>query len=304
MRFISRRTFIGGSVASLAALHHVDALAAALDAPDLVDVSGSDPKAMVKKALEGLGGIGKFVKKGDYVVLKPNAGFANPPEWATTTHPDVVAAVAQACLDAQAKQVVIVEYPLAKPEKVFARCGLNAVLAALPQLKVKAVTDPADFQKVDVKGATVLKQVEVAKAVLSADVFINIPQAKQHSAGGVSFGLKNHMGLIWDRKAFHTMYDLHEAVADLGRVLKPQLTILDATRALLSNGPAGPGDTVTPGRIVAGRNVVSVDAYGLTLARFNSKQMTPADAKHILLAGKAGLGEIDLSKLNVKKLTA
>jgi uncharacterized protein (DUF362 family) len=302
MRFINRRTFLGGSVAAVATLRHSDARAA--ESLDLVDVSGSDPKAMVKKALEGLGGIAKFVKKGDYVVLKPNAGFANPPDWATTTHPDVVAAVAQACLDAKAKQVVIVEYPLAKAEKCFARCGLNDALASMPQVKIKAVLDPSDFQKVDIKGGTVLKQVEVAKAVLSADVLINIPQAKQHNAGGVSFGMKNHMGIIWDRKSFHTAFDLHEGVADLARVIKPQLTILDATRALLSNGPAGPGDTVTPGRIVAGRNVVSVDAYGLTLARFNSKQMTPADARHILLAGKAGLGEIDLSKLKVKKLAA
>ncbi len=302
MRFIGRRDFLGGSAAAVAALGASEARAS--ESLDLVDVSGTDPKAMVKKALEGLGGIGKFVKQGDCVVLKPNAGFANPPAWATTTHPEVVAAVAEACLAAKAKQVVIVEHPLAKAERCFARCGLNDALASLPQVKLMAILDPEDFQRVDVKGGTALKQVEVAKAVLSADVFINLPQAKQHNAGGVSFGMKNHMGVIWDRKPFHTSFDLHQGVADLARVLKPQLTLLDATRALLSNGPAGPGDTATPGRIVAGRNVVSVDAYGLTLARFNAKHMTPADAKHILLAGRAGLGEIDLSKLRVKKLTA
>jgi uncharacterized protein (DUF362 family) len=98
--------------------------------------------------------------------------------------------------------------------------------------------------------------------------------------------------------------ELHQAVADLGRVIVPHLTILDATRALLTNGPAGPGDTATPGRIIAGRKVTSVDAYGLTVAKFNSKNMTPADARHIEFAGKAGLGEIDIAKMKVKKVNA
>ena len=154
------------------------------------------------------------------------------------------------------------------------------------------------------KGGVVLKSVDVAKAILSADVFINVPAAKAHYQAGVSFGLKNHMGLIYDRQAFHTAMELHQAVADLGRVIKPQLTILDATRALLTNGPAGPGDTATPGRLVAGRNVVCVDAYGLTVAKFNNKNMTPADARHIEFAGKAGLGETDVGRMKIKKVSA
>jgi len=155
-----------------------------------------------------------------------------------------------------------------------------------------------------VKGGVTLKSVEVAKAILSADVFINVPAAKAHYQAGVSFGLKNHMGLILDRQAFHTAMELHQAVADLGRVIVPHLTILDATRALLTNGPAGPGDTSTPGRMVAGRRVTSVDAYGLTVAKFNNKSMTPADARHIEFASKAGLGEIDVAKMKVKKVNA
>ncbi|MBI5548209.1 MAG: DUF362 domain-containing protein [Deltaproteobacteria bacterium] len=304
MRF-SRRTFIGGSLAFAAAAHHAETFAAAAPGPDLVEVAGTDPAKMVSAAIDALGGIGKFVRPGDYVVLKPNAGFANPAAWGTTTNPDVVVAVAKLCLDAKAKQVLIVEYPQAKGEKCLERCGLNAALAAVPQVKVKVLSATgADFQKVEVKQGVALKSVEVAKALLSADVFINIPVAKHHFQSGVSFGLKNHMGLIQDRQAFHTMLDLHQAIADLGRVVKPHLTLLDATRALLTNGPAGPGETVTLDKIVAGRAVASVDAYGLTLARFNQKQMTPADAPHIQLAAKAGLGTIELEKLSIKKLTA
>jgi uncharacterized protein (DUF362 family) len=98
--------------------------------------------------------------------------------------------------------------------------------------------------------------------------------------------------------------ELHQAVADLGRVIVPHLTILDATRALLTNGPAGPGDTRRRGAWWPGRRVTSVDAYGLTVAKFNNKTMTPADARHIEFAGKAGLGEIDVAKMKVKKVNA
>ena len=299
---INRRDFIAGSLAAAVALNHSELLAA--EATDLVEVTGTDVAAMVAAALKELGGIGKFVKKGDYVVLKPNAGFANPAEWGTTTHPDVVVAVARLCLEAKAKQVLVVEFPSAKGDKCLERCGLTAALASVPQVKVKVLSSPEDFQKVEIPKGVSLKSAEVAKALLSADVFINLAQAKAHNATGVSFGLKNHMGLIWDRNAFHTLLDLNQAVADLGTVVKPHLTFIDATRALLTNGPAGPGETATPGKIVAGRSIASVDAYGLTLARFNQKQMTLADAPHIALAGQAGLGETDLGKLKIKKVNA
>jgi uncharacterized protein (DUF362 family) len=135
-------------------------------------------------------------------------------------------------------------------------------------------------------------------------VFINVAAAKAHYQTGVSLALKNHMGLVYDRQIFHTALDLHQAIADLGLIIKPNLTIIDGTRALLTNGPAGPGDTAQPGRMVAGRRIASVDAYGLTLAKFNNKNMTPADVRHIELAGKAGLGEVDIAKLKVKKVSA
>lgn len=301
MKLISRRTFVGGSLVAAATLRYGRALA--VGEPDLVDVSGSDPAKMVAAALAALGGMAKFVNKGDFVVIKPNAAFANPPAWGTTTHPATVVVVAKACLEAKAKEVLILEFPQAKGEKCLERCGLTAALAAVPGVKVKLL-GPGDFQKVEVKGGVTLKSVEVAKQLLSADVFINVPAAKAHFQAGVSFGLKNHMGLIWDRQAFHTAMELHQAVADLGRVIKPTLTILDATRALLTNGPAGPGDTAEPGRMVAGRKVASVDAYGLTLAKFNSRIMTPANARHIEFAGKAGLGEVDVARMKVKKVAA
>jgi uncharacterized protein (DUF362 family) len=302
MTGISRRGFVGGSIATMAALQYRHVIAG--NEPDIIDVSGTDCAKMVTAGLAALGGMGRFVKKGDFVVIKPNAAFANPAAWGSTTHPDTVVAIAKACLEAKAKEVLILEFPQGKGEKCLERCGLKAAMAQVPQAKIKLLSEAADFRKVTVKGGIALKSVEVAKAILSADVFINVPAAKSHFQAGVSFGLKNHMGLIFDRQIFHTGLDLHQAVADLGRVIVPQLTILDATRALLTNGPAGPGDTVTPGRIIVGSKVTAVDAYGLTVAKFNNRNLTPGDVRHIELAGKAGLGVIDVAKMKVKKVSA
>jgi hypothetical protein len=193
---LTRRTFLGASVAAVAGLKHGDALAAAApSSPDLVEVGGTDVPAMVKAAVDALGGIGKFVRAGDYVVLKPNAGFANPAAWGSTTNPDVVVAVAKMCLDAKAKQVLVVEFPQAKGEKCLERCGLTAALAAVPAVKVKVLTGAAsEYQKTEIKDAVALKSVELSKAFLSADVFINLPVAKHHFQAGVSLGLKNFMG--------------------------------------------------------------------------------------------------------------
>jgi uncharacterized protein (DUF362 family) len=306
MKLFDRRFFLQSTTASTLALTlaPVRRVFAASKKADVVDVQGSDPAKMVAAALAALGGIKKFVRKGDVVVIKPNAAFANPADWGCTTHPETVVAVARACLDAGARSVTVVEFPQAKADKCFKRCGLEAALKAVPEVKVVLLKEQNDFSKLKVKGGVALKEVEVAKAVLSADVLINIPAAKAHSETGVSLGLKNAMGLIWDRKSFHTMFDLHQGIADLGRVVKPQLTIVDATRALLTNGPAGPGETSTPGRIIAGTNVASVDAYALGVARFNQRDMSVADVRHIQLAGKAGLGETNVARLKISKVKA
>jgi uncharacterized protein (DUF362 family) len=179
---------------------------------------------------------------------------------------------------------------------------LKAALAALPDVRIQVLSGAGDFQKKDVPKGVSLKSVEIAKVVLSADVVINIPAGKAHGQTGVSFGLKNNMGLILDRQAFHTQLDIQQAIADLGTVIPAHLTILDGTRILLTNGPSGPGETATPGRIIVGKAIASVDAYGLGLGRFNGKNMTPADAKHIEYAGKLGLGQTDVTKLKVKKI--
>ena len=302
MKTISRRSFIGGSIVAVAAVKY-SSPAFAADGVDIVDVTGKDPfdrKKMVGDALDALGGIGKFVKKGDFVILKANAGFANPIDWGTTTHPDTVAAIAEACVNAKAKRVLLIENPQGKGMLCLERCGVKAVLEKL-KVEIKLL-GPDDFQKVDVKKGVALKSVDVSKDALSADVIINIPTAKVHNETMVSLALKNNMGLIKDRQEFHQRLDIHQAIADLATVIPTHLIILDGTRALLTNGPAGPGETSTPGRLIAGTKIASVDSYAVEIARFGGKNLKGAGVKHIQLAGGPKLGQIDTSKLKVKKI--
>jgi rare lipoprotein A len=118
----------------------------------------------------------------------------------------------------------------------------------------------------------VLDKVEIMKEVLDSQVLISIPVAKSHSTTGVSMGIKGLMGLIWDRGSFHGRYNINQALADLATVLRPHLTVLDATRALTTGGPGGPGDVVRPNLVVAGIDPVAVDSYGVTVASWYGQQ--------------------------------
>lgn len=267
---------------------------------DLVVVSG-DPAAATRKALEALGGIGRFVNKGQRVVLKPNMSFATPPERGSTTHPLVVATVAQACMDAGAERVVVLDYPLYKTELCLRRSGIPDACKSIRGVYVLGLDERKFFREVKVPQGKVLDRVEVMKEVLDSHVLINLPQAKSHSTTGVSLGIKGLMGLIWDRWSFHARYNINQALADLATVIKPQLTLLDATRALVSGGPGGPGDVVRPNLIIAGVDPLAVDSYGVTVVPWYGQEFKGRQVEHLLVAHQRGVGRIDLEHLRILK---
>jgi uncharacterized protein (DUF362 family) len=299
--WITRRDFLKGASAGLVlSLAGRPASLEAKDEPDLVVVSG-DPATATRAALEAMGGISRFVQKGKRVVLKPNMSFSNPPEWGSTTHPLVVATVAQACIDAGAQRVVVLDNPLRPAELCLKRSGIQEACKSIKGVYVLALEDRKFFREIKVPQGKVFDRVEVFKEVLDSDVLINLPQAKTHSATGVSLGIKGLMGLIWDRFSFHSKYNINQALADLATVIKPQLTILDATRALVSGGPGGPGDVQKPNLIVAGIDPVAVDSYGVTVAPWYGQNFKGRQVEHLLAAHQRGLGKIDLDQLKIFK---
>lgn len=270
------------------------------DTADLAVIEGPAAPA-VEKSLEILGGIKRFVKPGDKVVLKPNLGFPTSPDGATTTSPEVVRKVAALCSGAGAGQVLILDYPVRQHEMCLELSGIRSACRDIPKTHTAAITDEKFFREIEVPRGKSLKKVKVARQVLEANVFINLPIAKSHGSAGVTFSMKNLMGIIWDRRAFHWKHDLDQAIADLSTVVRPHLIILDATRVLTDGGPGGPGTIVTPGKIVAGTNPVMVDAFAVGVAKWYGKDFAPRQVKHILKAHELGIGEMDLGNLRIKR---
>jgi uncharacterized protein (DUF362 family) len=271
--------------------------------PDLVAITG-EPGAAARKAVEALGGMSRFVRKGNRVVLKPNMSFASGPDRASNTHPALVFAIAQMCLEAGAEQVMVVDNPLQSAELCLRRAGVADACKSLKNVYVQMFTDHKFYREVKVPQGKVLDRVEVLKEVLDSDVLICLPQAKSHSNTGVSMGIKGLMGVIWDRWSFHSKYNINQALADLATVLRPKLTVLDATRALTTGGPGGPGEVVKPNLVIAGVDPVAVDSFGVSVAPWYGQQFKGRQVEHLVAASQRGLGKIDVEQLNIVRATA
>ncbi len=298
---ISRRQFLKATAAGVAiGLAGGPSFLGAADEVDLAVISG-EPAAATRRALDAMGGISRFVKKGQRVVIKPNMSFAKTPEFAATTHPLVVAALAQACLAAGAKEVLILDHTLQRAELCLERTGIREACKNISGAHVLALQDRKFFQEIRVPKGKVLPRVEVLKDILDNAVLINVPVAKSHSATGVSLGLKGLMGLIWDRDSFHSQLNINEAIADLATVIKPQLTVMDATRVLASGGTGGPGDVKKPNLVIAGTDPVAVDSYGVGIVPWYGQSFKGRQVEHLLIAHQRGLGKIDVEKLRIHK---
>jgi len=278
------------------------AFAAAQPATTLAVVQGARAAA-TRKAVQILGGMEAFVKKGSRVVLKPNMSWASMVESAADTHPEVVATVATMCIEAGAREVRIVDHTINRPEACLKLSGIGEACGNMKNVYVYAVNDEKFYRSVEIPGGKVLKSVDIIKDVLDCDVFINLPCAKSHTTTGVTLGMKNLMGIIWDRGAFHSKFDINQALADLTSAVKVHLTVLDASRALTTAGPKGPGIVTEPKTIIAGIDPVAVDAMGVTVANWYGQKFKPSQIKHIAAAHAMGLGTMDLPKINIKKAT-
>lgn len=272
--------------------------------PDLAVITGPSPAENARAAVAALGGMGRFVSKGDKVVIKPNMGFGNPPARATTTEPQVVRALAELALEAGAKRVLVLDNPCHKADIVLEVCGIKKELAGLDDTFVYTVRLGRMFRKVEVPKGKSLKKTQIAVDILEADTIINVPIAKSHGSARVTFGMKAWMGVIKSRKPWHVWLNLSQCIADIATIIKPKLTVLDATRALVTGGPGGPGQIAHLKTVVAGVDPVAVDAYGVTMAPWGGKGYTVDQVPHIVAAAQHGVGVMDISRLNILRKNA
>jgi uncharacterized protein (DUF362 family) len=265
--------------------------------PVVVVAEKDKPAELVRKAIKALGGMGRFVKKGNRVLIKPNIAFARPPEGAANTNPEVVAELVQLCFEAGAKEVIVLDYTLDPARITYEMSGI-AKAAEAKGARVVYVS-PRDFVPIEVPKGKILSayDVRVLKQVLDADVFINVPIAKTHGSARLTLGMKNLMGIIQDRGAWHRSGDLHQCIADFVTAVKPHLTVIDAIRILASGGPKGPGRVEQKDTIIASTDIVAADAYATTLFG-----LTPNDVPHIIKAAELGVGVADLKRVKIVKV--
>jgi uncharacterized protein (DUF362 family) len=297
-RFIKDVVVAGGVLGSSSLFMGAGKSAFATGPPFKTVMVTGDRITATRTAIQLLGGMERFVKKGNRVILKPNMSFPHPPDRATNTHPEVVAIVAELCVQAGASEIIILDYPFSRPAVCLRRSGIRDACSGLRNVHTVALAEEKFFKEVSVPRGKALKKVKLMKDVLESDVFINIPTAKSHATTGVSLGMKGLMGVIWDRKYFHSQ-DIHQAIADLSSVVKVDLTLLDASRALATGGPAGPGRIVTPQTIVAGIDPVAVDALGVGLVEWYGQKLKPSEVKHIVAAHDMRLGSMNVDQMNI-----
>ncbi len=262
--------------------------------PDLVIAKGP-PEEALTAALEALGGMGRFISRGDVVLVKPNMSWDRPPRFAANTNPEVVAAVVKLCLDAGARKVKVFDHSCDDPRRVYRRSGI--MQAAKGAGAEVYYVEPGRFRRVRI-GGEVLKEWEVYGDALEVDKIVNVPVLKHHSLARLTMGMKNLMGLIGGRRA-QLHWQLSEALADLAAFFRPQLVVLDATRVLTAGGPQGGSlnyvkemDTV-----VVGTDQVAVDACGARLFGLDPEEVGCIPAAH-----RRGLGEMDLRRVRIKRL--
>jgi uncharacterized protein (DUF362 family) len=264
--------------------------------PMLVVAKGSDYGALVEKAVQQLGGMASFVKKDQKVVIKPNIGWDRKPEQAANTHPDVVAKLVKLALDQGAKEVLVFDRSCNEARRCYASSGIQAAVEALKDPRAKCLfVDNRKFVPVKIENGKALETWDLYQDALDADVYINVPIAKHHGLSKLTLGLKNVMGVMGGRRG-----EIHKGIAqklaDLNTVVRPKLTVIDATRILLRHGPQGGNleDVKQLDTIIASTDPVAADAYATTLFG-----MKPEDVASTVAAHEAKLGEMDLAKINV-----
>lgn len=258
----------------------------------------TDPGALTEDALAAMGGLQRFIAKGDVVVVKPNATWKRNPLQAANTNPQVVAVVVREALRAGARKVIVTDNAGMDPAAKLEISGIGKA-ASNAGAEIELVQGDDAFQEVPIRGQ-VLDAWPVLKSVLGADKVINVPVAKEHGSKSVRFSaaLKNLFGIVGGNR-FRLHWQLDGSIVDIAAFLRPTLHVIDATRVLIRNGPQGGNldDTAEKNTVIASVDPVAADAYACALVGVPLSEMG-----YFGMAEARGLGRVDWQKLRVSKV--
>jgi uncharacterized protein (DUF362 family) len=272
--------------------HRVEKVAGAVE---MAIARGADAAANVRRAVAAVGGMGRFVKSGERVVIKPNIGWNRLPEQAANTNPDVVAEVVRLVAAAGAAKIWVTDVSVNTAEQCFVRSGIEKAAKAAGATVVRP--EATAFREVDVSGK-LLKTGDVLFPFVEADKVINLPIVKQHGLSGATLAMKNWYGVLGGQRV-KLHQNIHLSIVDLAAMVKPTLTVMDATRILLANGPTGGSlaDVKRMDTVAVGTDEVALDAFGAGLLG-----LSPTDVGFIVEGMKAGLGTMNWRSLKTEEL--
>ncbi|MCF8331595.1 MAG: DUF362 domain-containing protein [Bacteroidales bacterium] len=261
---------------------------------DLVAVKDGQPDKMFDRAMEAMGGMQKFVKPNQTVVVKPNIGWDVVPEKAANTNPTLVQRIIKHCFDAGAKKVYVFDHTCDNWQKSYKNSGIEKA-AKDAGAKVAPGHTEGYYEEVNVPKGKKLTKTKEHELIQESDVFINVPILKNHGSARLTVSMKNLMGIVWDRRFWHRN-NLHQCIADFASYRKPDLNVVDAYRVMLRNGPKG----VSTADVRTMRyQIVSDDMVAADTAAAKIFGTTIDKVDYIKIAGKAGYGESDLTKLKI-----
>lgn len=261
-------------------------------------------KAKIEEVINlAVGGIDNIVKAGETVLVKPNLAFQAPPESYSVVDPRVIEALIAFLKEkSKAKEVWIGDNPslgqhVGRARPAFETSGMKAAAERGGADRI-IYFDEEETVEVEIPGAKLYRKARVFKPFLEADRVINLPKMKAHLAGTVTLGLKNWNGIIpnvhpsGEQQDVHRI-DLGQKFADLYRVRKADLTLVDGIIAMEGQGPHV-GTPVEMNLLIAGTDTVAVDAVTAYIMGFETIEI-PA----VRIAATEGLGERDISKIEV-----
>lgn len=290
-----------GTAAYLKFGNNINLLANTKTAPndiyDLVAIKGGEPDAMLKRAMQSVGGMNRFVKPNQTVVVKPNIGWDVSPERAGNTNPKLVGQIVKDCFDAGAKDVYVFDHTCDSWTKCYTNSGIEKAVKDAGGKLVSGASE-SYYQEIDIPKGKRLTDAKVHELILDSDVFINVPILKSHGGATVTIGMKNMMGIVWDRGYWHRN-DLHQCIADYATLRQPDLNIIDAYWVMKRNGPRGVSvsDVVTMKSQIISADIVAADAAATKLFGLD-----PNNIDYITYAEQMGVGTMDLTKLKIDRI--
>jgi uncharacterized protein (DUF362 family) len=262
-------------------------------------VKGANAREMVERALSLIGGIERFVRSGDKVLIKPNICLPLPPEKGDSTSPEVVATLVELAKLAGASRVTVGEsacWGLYTPD--------NFEISRIAELSEAAGAELSYFDEeerieVEIPNGVLLRKATIPRIVTEVDVIINAPKMKNNFVTMVTLGIKNLLALLTpeDRYGLHrgvNGVELAYVLIDLIKVIKPQVTVIDGIVAMEGFGPHS-GDLLKMDLVMASGDIVAIDAVASEIMGYQAMEIPTTQ-----IAAKQNLGIGDLSQIELK----